>query len=204
MITRQNSGGTNIVQPVGDVPSETEAGIVQPIAPPPYGNVDIVPPIGTLPPSGGVDIVPPIGTLPPTTNCLGPQSAIYASQIQAYYTRELQIALTFQALARRNARYRSMMRTMANEHLELARQLRSAHFIITGVQLSDHADSALPLPSTYEGALRYMYRYLNELNGEFSDLAGRVQDVCLRQLYLSAATTAAQHRENVRAVLASI
>lgn len=196
----QDSG---IEPSIGTLPPENGIDIVPPIGTlPPHSDTDITLPIGTLPPE--YNIVPPVGIAPPIGTCLSSQSVRYITELQNFFIEQLQLARTFQSLARQYPRQGRTLRGMAADNLQIARELRSAYFIISGIQLNPNEYEALNLPRSYEAALRAMYNYLDGLAERYRNAAAYVQDECLREIYYRAAANAVDQRNLVRSMIAQI
>ena len=134
-------------------------------------------------------------------SCLNPNQ-VEERRIQALMEQELRLAASFQALSGRHGRQKRTLRSMAADNLHSARELRSAYFFMTGVQLAPEQAEPLPLSRAYEAALRSMYDALKRLAQRYGE--SDTVDVCLREIYLRAAEQLESQRRLLRSLIAQL
>jgi len=133
--------------------------------------------------------------------CLNPNQ-VEERRVQALMEQELRLAASFQVLSGRYGRQKRTLRTLAADNLHSARELRSAYFIMTGVQLAPEEVAAMPLSKAYEAALRQVYDELERLAQRYG--ASETADACLREICERAAEQLGSQRRVVRSLIAQL
>jgi len=133
--------------------------------------------------------------------CLSPNQ-MEERRMQMLMEQELQLATSFQALSGRYGRQKRTLRAMAQDNLHSARELRSAYFMMTGVQLAPEDAEPMVLSKAYEAALRKLYDELERLAQRYGE--SETADECLREIYARAAEQLDGQRRVLRSLIAQL
>ena len=133
--------------------------------------------------------------------CLNPNQA-EEQRLQTLMEQELRLTASLQTLSGRYGRQKRTLRAMAADNLHSARELASAYFIMTGVQLTPEPAVPLSLSKAYEAALRNLYDELGALARQYAE--SQTEDVCLQEIYRRAAEQLIAEQRLLRSLIAQL
>lgn len=135
--------------------------------------------------------------------CMGTQALSSLEVLQGFWREEIIDARTYLAFSRRapNPEARRLLHALAADETEHARQLQSAHYLITGKPYRAEVCAPPFAVNGYCAALRA--RYHEEVCGGFNyaRAAAEISDFCLEKIFNQLSADEYRHAELLRKLL---
>lgn len=157
------------------------------------------------PPRPAHPIAPQPAPVCPAAACLGPGSAAYGAQLQAFTAYEIASFRDYMALARRckgNAAH--VLTGMANEERRHAKRLSAAYFLISGVRYWPGEPSAPAPAGPMPACLRQAFQSEQRAEAAYRSAAASTDDPCLHELYLELADDESAHAWLIRGLVEAL